>query len=62
MDNRDAKVIATVACPRCGASAGHPCRNPIPHQAHRGADDHRDQPMRPHSERRVAWVDHKRGL
>lgn len=62
MDRRDQKVIAAVACPRCGAAAGQPCRNPIPHDAQRGREDHRAQPIRPHSERRVLWSDHKRGL
>ena len=62
MDRRDAKVIATVACPRCGAAIGQPCRNPIAHDARRGPDDHRAQPIRPHSERRVIWSERKRGL
>lgn len=60
--NRDHRVIAAVACPRCGAQAGEPCRNPVQHQRHRGPQDHRAQPTRPHSERRAAWVDDKRGL
>lgn len=61
-DNRDRKVIAAAGCPRCGAPAGTPCRNPIPHQAHRGTEDRRAQPIRPHSERRVIWSERKRGI
>jgi len=62
MDRRDRRVIDEVACPRYGAPPGVPCRNPIPHQAWRGAEDHRAQPIRPHSERRVVWSERKRGL
>lgn len=58
---RNAKVIAAVACPRCGAQAGKPCRNPIQHQAMRGPQDHRAQHARPHNERRCAWVEAKHG-
>jgi len=58
---RDARIIAAVACPRCGAAAGEPCRNPVPHQQWRGRQDRRRQPVRPHNERRLAWVDSKRG-
>lgn len=54
--HRDEKVIASVPCPECGALAGEPCRNPVPHQRQRGPQDRRAQPMRPHTSRRVAWV------
>lgn len=50
---RDARTL-TVPCPFCGAAAGQPCRNPKPHQDWRGPEDRRDQPKRPHAERRVA--------
>jgi len=53
---RDARVIAAVACPTCGARAGEPCRNPVPHQTIRGPEDRRAQPVRPHIERRAEWV------
>lgn len=59
---RDDRVIVAVACPRCAAPAGQPCRNPIAHQTARGPQDRRAQPIRPHVERRVAWIDAKRGL
>lgn len=52
---RDQQVIALVACPECGAPRGEPCRNPIDHQAWRGPEDRRRQPIRPHRERRAAW-------
>jgi len=57
---RDARVIAAVPCPRCGAAVGQPCRNPVPHQAARGPVDKRAQPMRTHSERRLEWQEWKR--
>jgi hypothetical protein len=57
---RDARVISAVPCPRCGVPAGTPCRNPVPHQAVRGPEDRRQQPIRPHSERRALWVEGKR--
>lgn len=41
--------------PRCGAAAGAPCRNPVQHDARRGPEDRRAQPVRVHSERRVVW-------
>ena len=53
---RDARVIAAVACPECGAQIGQPCRNPIPHQTMRGLEDRRAQPLRPHIERRAEWL------
>jgi len=53
---RDSRVIAAVACPLCGARAGEPCRNPVPHQRQRGPIDRRPQPTRPHIERRAEWV------
>jgi len=53
---RDARVIAAVGCPLCGAVVAEPCRNPIPHQRQRGPEDRRAQPMRPHIERRAEWV------
>jgi hypothetical protein len=53
---RDARIIATTACPLCLAPAGVPCRNPIPHQDFRGTEDHRPQPLRSHNERRAEWV------
>lgn len=53
---RDTRVVAAVACPRCGARAGEVCRNPVPHDRRRGAEDRRAQPARPHSERRAAWT------
>lgn len=59
---RDRRCIDEAACPRCGARAGEPCRNPVRHQAHRGTEDRRNQPSRPHSERRAAWSAVKRGL
>jgi hypothetical protein len=52
---RDERVTAAVACPRCGARRGEPCRNPVPHDAARGPQDYRPQPQRPHQERRRAW-------
>lgn len=58
--NRDRAVIAAVACPRCRAKPGEPCRNPVRHQSNRGPEDRRQQPTRPHSERRAAWSDAKR--
>lgn len=61
-DRRDAKVVAAVACPKCGAQAGQPCRNPIGHDFARGPQDHRPQPLRPHSDRRAAWSESKRDL
>ncbi len=61
MDRRDEKVIASVSCPECGVKAGQPCRNPVPHQAHRGPEDHRAQPVRPHAARRALWLEWKRG-
>lgn len=47
-DRRDRKVIATVACPVCGAPIGAPCRQ---------HGTHTDRPLasRTHSERRKAW-------
>jgi len=59
---RDERVIAAVACPRCGATVGEACRNPIPHHAIRGPQDRRRQPERPHNERRSEWVSAKRSL
>lgn len=56
---KDLPIIAAVACPRCGAHAGQPCQNPVPHQQHRGDVDHRRQPARPHSERKRAWQDQR---
>src|SRR5215472_15319960 len=53
---RDARIIAAVACPQCGACVGKQCRNPIPHQQSRGAVDRRAQPMHPHRDRRDVWV------
>lgn len=53
---RDARIIAQSVCPRCHAPAGTPCRNPVEHQAWRGAEDHRAQPTRPHNERKAEWV------
>lgn len=47
-DTRDRKVIATVACPVCGARLGEPCRQ---HGAHRA----RPLASRTHSERRRLW-------
>ncbi len=58
---RDQRVVAAVACPRCGAPVGSPCRNPVAHQAARGPEDRRAQPVRVHSERRVVWQDAKVG-
>lgn len=60
--NRGMKVIAAVPCPRCGARPGERCRNPVAHQNNRGPDDRREQPIRPHNERRAAWSDAKRGI
>lgn len=60
--NRDRAVIAAVACPRCHAKPGEPCRNPVAHQNNRGLEDRRQQPIRPHNERRAAWSDAKRGV
>jgi hypothetical protein len=57
---RDERVVAAVPCPRCGARAGEACHNPVPHQTWRGQQDRRAQPLRPHSERRAAWVQSKR--
>ncbi len=54
-DTRQIRIIAAVACPLCGAGAGERCRNPIPHQTHRGPQDRRPQPIRVHAERRRAW-------
>lgn len=53
---RDDRIVAAVACPRCGAAVGEPCRNPVPHQNWRGPEDRRAQPSRPHNERRAEWV------
>lgn len=39
--NRDRRVIAAVACPKCGAPAGQQCRG---------------VQYAPHSERRAEWV------
>jgi len=58
--HRAEKIIAVIACPRCGAKIGEPWRNPVPHQSARGPEDRRAQPMRPHNERRLAWVESKR--
>ncbi len=44
--NRDLRVIASTACPRCNAHVGEPCR--------------RTDAVWPHSERRVAWSEAKR--
>lgn len=57
---RDQRIVAAVPCPLCGAVAGQPCRNPVPHQQQRGPKDRRRQPMRPHTARRVAWVGWKK--
>ena len=57
--HRDAKIIAAVPCPECGARMGEPCRNPIAHQPARGPQDRRPQPLRPHNPRRLAWVESK---
>lgn len=59
---RDARVVAAVSCPLCGAGPGERCKNPVAHQAHRGPQNHRSQPMRPHNERRLAWSNAKRGI
>lgn len=58
---RDERVIGAVACPKCGASVAQRCRNPVPHQTVRGPQDQRNQPVRPHSERRAEWVRQKGG-
>lgn len=57
--SRDERIIASVACPICGASIGEKCKNPIPHQQYRGTIDLRKQPMHPHKERRDVWVRYK---
>ena len=56
---RDTRIVAAVRCPRCGAAAGEPCRNPVPHNSSRGPDDRRKQPVAAHNERRMAWIEHK---
>jgi hypothetical protein len=55
-----ARIVAAVACPRCGAAIGERCHNPIAHQAIRGPADHRAQPLREHSERRRAHQEYRR--
>lgn len=55
VDDRDARIIVAVACPRCGADVGERCRNPVPHQRRRGPEDRRRQPRCCHTERRRAW-------
>lgn len=57
--SRDIRVIAAVPCPLCKAPAGERCRNPYAHQWQRGPEDRRRQPIRPHNERRAAWIEWK---
>jgi hypothetical protein len=46
--HREAKIIAAVACPVCGATQGEPCRQHGVHAARPVASS-------THSERRRAW-------
>jgi hypothetical protein len=58
--NREARIIATVACPVCGSPAGQRCREGIlPHDFRRGIEDMRPMLRRSHNERRTAWVTQK---
>lgn len=59
---REQRILAAVACPRCGARVGERCRNPIRYQTMRGPEDRRAQPLRCHTERRLLWEERKRGL
>lgn len=59
---RDARIIAAVPCPVCGAGVGVRCRNPVPHDVNRGPVDRRKQPRSLHKERRAEWVASKRRL
>lgn len=47
---RDLDLVAAVPCPRCHARIGVRCHSPGGFQ------------LRPHSERRAAWSDHKRAV
>ncbi len=54
--HRDSKVVATVACPTCGAPAGQLCRGRLSHQP---VITHGHAII--HPERRRAWQEAKGG-
>lgn len=56
-NNREASIIASVACPTCGARVGERCKGLIGTDGKRGTP-----PMRSDADRRRAWQQWKRSL